>query len=457
MTDKNNIELFTTNNIDFLNRPSNYNTNNYLNNSFNPISNINLLNETNDLINFFKKSNINDTINNDYFNHYISKPSNNTSSINPIKLPLTEWPPQDKNNLDLYDSDKVLTDIKSNNFNSSSNINDNTIKSTNEFTSQIVQPYIDWDKHEKPELYYNNLIKEGKTEIMNEYIVNIDSIDRDINRYPNPFNYKVYFKSIPNQTGAVINRNFKNVKYLDLQSMILPRKFYINKDILDINTIDNNINSLFNPNTKSGDLFILSDKEYLVIDYYNNDIKTLVYMLKPNNNFISINECWEISKNSSNFIYYHHFFLDNYSLEQEKFLLLYIDEITDNKKLSSNYNIEKAFSILYPDYTNSEYYYLDTRFVEKTYKFSELGNIDNLTIKICNSQGVQLNINQSALDNNIKTLNSCYCIDILTKTYNKKYNCCCCYFRHPYFLKNQNNLLFKIGVVETDIDKRVFN
>jgi hypothetical protein len=239
-------------------------------------------------------------------------------------------------------------------------INDNTIKSTNEFTSQIVQPYIDWDKHEKPELYYNNLIKEGKTEIMNEYIVNIDSIDRDINRYPNPFNYKVYFKSIPNQTGAVINRNFKNVKYLDLQSMILPRKFYINKDILDINTIDNNINSLFNPNTKSGDLFILSDKEYLVIDYYNNDIKTLVYMLKPNNNFISINECWEISKNSSNFIYYHHFFLDNYSLEQEKFLLLYIDEITDNKKLSSNYNIEKAFDLILTSMidTKMSYYHM---------------------------------------------------------------------------------------------------
>jgi len=488
----NNFNLFTNTNYNNLDRPTNYQSNNYINNNFNPISNINSNIQNNEIESMNK---INDTTTSNYFNHFISKPniinnnydlnnnlelldetdslidklknnliSANSDTIKLINNPNINYFDHNQNKIyqnkiyqkdenKNYQIDENLNKNENKNYQKDENLNKNEINS-----SQIVQPYIDWDKHEKPNLYYNNLVKDGKTEIMTEYIVNIDSIDRDIETYKNPFNYKVYFKSYQNQQGAVINRNFKNIKYIDLESIILPRKFYIDKKSLDITTIDSNIINIFSLNNKSGDIFQLSDlKDYVIIDFYiENDIKTLIYMLKPLTSNITMDSCWEISYNN-NYISYFYYSLNNYSLEQDKFLLLYIDEINETNKLSSNNQIEKAFSILYPDFTNGDYYYLETRFIEKTYRFSNLGNLDSLNIKICNSSGNLININNDSIDKNVKTSNSCYCFNQLTKTYEKKYNCVCSYIRHPYYLKLQNNILFKIGVIETDIDKRVFN
>ena len=50
------------------------------------------------------------------------------------------------------------------------------------------------------------------------------------------------------------------------------------KKSLDISTIDPNILNIFSLNNNSGDIFQLSDKDYIIIDYYIKDnIKTLVY------------------------------------------------------------------------------------------------------------------------------------------------------------------------------------
>ena len=385
----NNIKKFIQTSLPNYDRPTNFQTNDFNNTNFNPVTN---LNNTDIII-----SNNNDqTMTNNYFNHFIQKPNiinnnidinNNFDLLNDTDLLIDKL----KSNLITSNSDniKLINNPNNNFFNHnnnkiSSNINYTTELGSNKINtdefkqnnSQITQPYIDWDKHEKPQLYYNNLVNDGKTEIMTEYIINIDSIDRDINSYKNPFNYKIYFKSYQNQQGAVINRNFRNVKYIDLESIVLPRKFYIDKKILDITTIDQNITNIFTLDNKSGDQFQLSDnKDYIIIDYYNkNNIKTLVYMLKPLLNInTTMDNCWEISYDGNNYLSFFQFSLNNYSLEQDKFLLLYIDEIKENNKLSSNNQIEKAFSILYPDFTNGDYYYLDTRFIEKTYRFSNLG------------------------------------------------------------------------------------
>jgi hypothetical protein len=98
-----------------------------------------------------------------------------------------------------------------------------------------------------------------------EYYINIDSNDRKMDTYPNPYNYVVSFKPlgksrdsryktkkggvIVHETieydetpGPVIIRNFKNVKYVKLDRVILSRhhivKFVINQTI----HVDNNNN-----------------------------------------------------------------------------------------------------------------------------------------------------------------------------------------------------------------------
>ena len=69
-------------------------------------------------------------------------------------------------------------------------------------------------------------------------------------------------------------------------------------------------------------------------------------------------------------------------LENDKYLLLNINEINNNYNYSTNQNIQNSFGILLPNLLNGDYFYLDTKIIEKTYRYSDLGNIEQLTIEI---------------------------------------------------------------------------
>lgn len=102
---------------------------------------------------------------------------------------------------------------------------------------------------------YNNLNKDLFYEQVQDYYVNIDSDDRKVETYPDPFFYTVSFNAIGRSTGRsfngdhfehadeypetpapVIDRNFKNVKYVKLDRVILSRytavKFIIKQEIV---------------------------------------------------------------------------------------------------------------------------------------------------------------------------------------------------------------------------------
>src|SRR3989304_8402001 len=76
-------------------------------------------------------------------------------------------------------------------------------------------------------LLHNNI----KTNILEkniiEYRINIDSIDRNIDLFPDPFHFDVTFNPIidnRNQTSSpFVLKEFKNVKYIKLDTVILPR------------------------------------------------------------------------------------------------------------------------------------------------------------------------------------------------------------------------------------------
>ena len=67
----------------------------------------------------------------------------------------------------------------------------------------------------------------GTKEAIYEYTIYINSADRDCDRYPNPFRYIVEFGASNKTTNAFIPKYFKNIKYMHLKSVVVPRRYAI--------------------------------------------------------------------------------------------------------------------------------------------------------------------------------------------------------------------------------------
>lgn len=88
-------------------------------------------------------------------------------------------------------------------------------------------------------LLHNNIGDNILDETVIEYRINIDSIDRDLKSYPDPLNFSVKFA--PSSPSYIDNtkfnapayphilKEFKNVKYIKLENIILPRYTKIGK------------------------------------------------------------------------------------------------------------------------------------------------------------------------------------------------------------------------------------
>lgn len=90
-------------------------------------------------------------------------------------------------------------------------------------------------------IIHNNIADNIFLERITEYQINIDSNDRKISQYPSPFKFAVTFGGSGGQTisnknynkndgeyfegtpGPIIDRGFKNVKYVKLDYIMLPR------------------------------------------------------------------------------------------------------------------------------------------------------------------------------------------------------------------------------------------
>lgn len=540
---------------------------------------------------------------------------------------------------------------------------DKTYNSENNFE----QPIKKINEYEKSKLIDNN-VKDVK-ETLCEYIIYVSSSDRDYKLYPNPFNYKVEFNPVAGTKQAYISQVFKNIKYINLKSVIVPRKYIIivkntflvtnnpstlfndyislfvsksnNSEVMSynkyinfyfynnvryyfyyyiqtiggynyylsdcklylkynstltnysdftlqnvitaniLNTISNSdiilnfLNNIdagpvgpFNGGTYdvsiliNSNMWILIDKSYLVsvttrniiktnnelningknkenyyyyyynysnngIDYiltnykiyydeqftkvvkgldniaiinadlnkinitgykfnnnssdinlserfaseivYNYLTPTVIFTNKryqkikfsyKNNNFDEIiNETYEfdIIYNETLSQYtiipdsFKSYTLLNLSLENDRFMLLNIKEIDTNYEYATDKDLENAFSVLFPDYINGDYYYLDSSYHEKIYDHSILGNISKMTINFKNSSGTDINISyKNIIDYDIMTpYDKCICnIDPLTGIRLRNYQCYHSYLRHGSYEKLQNTLLFKVGVIE---------
>ena len=327
-------------------------------------------------------------------------------------------------------------------------------------------------------LIRNNITKHKFDEGLQDYFVVIDSADRDIDKYPNPFSYKVYFNSFASN-DASISRSFDKVKSIRLSGGILPTKYYFLKQDVSLDTADETIvknltdasrNEFFTLSSAdaSGNFAVVDVIDSLTGTRYTRRIKFAVKTTYPNIimtnyeysfTFDAVNGNLPPDVHDSNTIYSTlvRYVMQRYSLMDNKYNLLYIDEFSYSNEYSTNDTLAKSFSVMFPDGANSNVYYTISKFRDKVFKFSELGKVNKMTISIRDHNGNQLkNSFTPYIDLDVPRSKTCTCTTDADGYLVRNYRCSCSYFRHPYYQHFQNTLIFKISTYEINIDKEIF-
>lgn len=140
---------------------------------------------------------------------------------------------------------------------------------------------------------HNNLGDRLLTEHVSEYKVNIDSKDRDISYHASPFKMKAYFGD--QLRSPKIDKKFKNVKYVSLDYVILPRTLsvdvsYITSETPQLLPTDSpyRTDSTETPATSYTNLTTLSNHKYLIlqIDEFSSEKKLGTSVLLDRNTYM---------------------------------------------------------------------------------------------------------------------------------------------------------------------------
>jgi hypothetical protein len=335
-------------------------------------------------------------------------------------------------------------------------------------------------EYEKPtNLIHNNISKNVFAETLQEYTIIVDSADRDIAKYPNPFSYRVKFNGLPGTPDANIMRKFDYVKYVKLDTGIIPGKYYYVKQDTSLNPTDwskvKQLNLTSNPKNSTFALASLDiSGSFALIDItdvcgnslwtrYTRFCPVTTYPTQVDTIYEFIFDYTNPSDISGSGIFKPDGFitrykLQPYSLTMDKYTLLYIDELTNPNENSTNDIVGKSFSVMFPDGCVGDSMYTSSGFIDKMFRFALLGQLNQMTISIGNSNGTILkNSPENYIDTRINPSKTCTCTTDTNGYFVRNYGCVCTYFRHPYYQKFQNTLIFRIGVIEPNIDKNIFS
>jgi len=294
------------------------------------------------------------------------------------------------------------------------------------------QPLINHLQTQKQPTLHDNLKDDIFNEYIKEYHITVDSLDRNIINYPDPFKFKLTLSNSFNKNNELspfIQKNFKNVKYIKIDSIICPIYHKLN-DKTNINdpNYDENYATTYNNIQKYLKLFTMNNNSYYDdkldklsnnydYEYENNYInshKIDEYILKTmfnNPNYIPEydNKSNKFDKKEyDDFIKYY----ENISTIFNKILIknkLYVKELDENNKYYNKlyYNYMKKqfkdetefnnFITERTDKNNDEY---DETYDRNSKNFNK-EQFDNL------KTGTEFNIDERyELDNNEKLNNS---------------------------------------------------
>jgi len=274
-----------------------------------------------------------------------------------------------------------------------------------------------------------------------QYGINIDSADRSLIAFPNPFQFNITFNGDRNSNQPVIQKKYKDIKYLKLETVTLPNNYTIKQTALSRDADYTTIHTYYSLNysyLSNNDVhtIVLSASTVTIrvvsiyvsgsnwtINYIVNDDPTIVY---------------EMNQGST----YNKYSIDtSITIVGDRLFYIYIPEITNYVYTT---NSDKVTFIATCIGTNT-YTVLNNIYPPFIfYKDSILQNALKYTVKITDRYGNQYVTNN--LDTNANTT-VCNC---QTST---DYSCRCSYIRNPYYIKLQVSLQFKFGIFEDDLYK----
>ena len=346
----------------------------------------------------------------------------------------------------------------------------NNMKYPKNFNS-ISEPFYTKNDYETPQLLQNNVKQGVMSEIIKEYTLIIDGADRDVEVYNDPLDFLVTFNPVSGGTQPYINRDFKNVRFVKLDKILVPNKYKLNRSVvttLILNSIDftsgggTGVEDVLVPPINEDDIVQVSDgvNNTNIVIIINNVPTSGVQVYE----WFFQNEEGSVMYRSENnlgvWTHYKYEFADDLSLQ--RFIHLNIKELNDNFDFSTDVRTSDSFAIIYPDGVKSNgtlhFEHHDEKY---TFNFSNLGNLNRMSINFSDEGGSQItssldlfNFNRGPDDDgsllNFNDKNNIFNGPTL------KYKSASKYMRHPLYLKQQCHLIFKIGVIENEIDNILF-
>lgn len=312
---------------------------------------------------------------------------------------------------------------------------------------------------------YNNITKTVKNETIVEQVITVNSYDRNFLFYKNPYSYTVKFnpmdksqikqsngtyKTIPGDPRPHIKGDFDNIRYFKLELTILPTKLYNIIRTVDTNTmttLETNLNNNFNYN--DNEEVNIDGKTIKIIHYENDGTDYEIEFIVVDGT--ETTTCYNWSKLNGNALKYKYVKTLIKDITKIPFAMINLDEVTDVNEYSTSDKVSRSFNTLYPYQTRNEFSNFHTANVDKIFKFSELGTLKKLTIKFTDNYGNPFNIDYLNTSSWVKNEAT---DELVNGSISLKSPSV--YIRHPLHGNYQNHILFKIGTIETEIDKNVY-
>ena len=281
------------------------------------------------------------------------------------------------------------------------------------------------DTKNKHNTLYDNLNENLLKESLKEYRLNIDSIDRDIRIYPDPFNYVVQLGPVTNSgINASVSRNdMKNDLKNELRN--LNKKNKGNKHINSIEKVEHfenidkkNIFIFDNPQAIKEYTINLerSYNPYIIRDFSNVSYVKLDCAVIPKYTSICINTNWDFCRKKhhkknyykdeydriKDYIILNDRYIpnekDEYNPLGDRFIQIFIKELQSIRNFGTNSITDKSFLLIYDKTLGALYLKLIPYSATKTYKDSLLGNLNKLSIQFYDSWGIPLTINTKCIN-----------------------------------------------------------
>ena len=282
----------------------------------------------------------------------------------------------------------------------------------------------------KPDFTYkNNTLDENignpvNKDTITEYRLNIDSIDRDIELYPDPFQYKVTFGPIVNsgistmslkeELKAELKKNSKT-KISNNPNIRSKIDDNVEDDILLFGTSPNFIINYENRQKKIYN-------PYISRDFINIKFIRLDNIVLPRFSSVIINCDWKYCDDScndecppscgmnikddldrhfqNNLACYRYIpnVNDTTLLFTDRFVMVNIPELSNRQNLATNPINDNSFTVFPDRVTGILYYRGNPYYAVKIYQDNALGNITTLTFTFFDSWGNQIKLNTNCIN-----------------------------------------------------------